>query len=526
MRLLVFALIALPVVWIGFRARRWRAANLGELDEWALGGRRLGSFLTWFLLGGDLYTAYTFIAVPALIFGAGALGLFALSYTIIAFPVGFLLLPPLWRACKRAGHVTVADFVGDRHASSSLARAVAFTGVLATLPYVALQLIGLELAFPLLGMPFTGPLRLFPLILAFGLLAAFTYTSGLRAPVWIAVVKDLLVYVLVFALVVLVPLALGGWEHVFAAVPPERILLPRGKGLDLGPPAAFVTLALGSALALFLYPHAVTGALGAKSAGTVRRNMMLLPAYSFVLGLLLLLGYAATVVSFAGHPEAEAGLRAFGPDDAIPALMLVSLPRWLVGVGAAALVAGALVPASVMSIASANLVVRNLLPRAGKDAGAGVESSRWARRIALGVMTLALLLVLTVPFSYAIDFQLLGGVWILQTLPAVGLAFARRRPPAVLLLAGWLVGIASGTWFVAATGFHGVVVSLHLGPFRAPCYAALLALVLNLLTVGTGMFLGAVAKASYRHGRCCRVADTAPGPWPARAPRDPGRGSP
>ncbi len=507
-RLLVFALIVVPVVGLGFRARRWRNADLRSLDEWALGGRRLGTFLTWFLLGGDLYTAYTFIAVPALIFGVGALGLFALSYTIIAFPVGFLLLPPLWRACKRAGHLTVADFVEERYASRFLPRAVALTGVMATVPYIALQLIGLELAFPLLGLPPTSVFRDLPLALAFALLAAFTVTSGLRAPILIAVVKDLLVYVLVLALVVLVPASLGGWGHIFASVPRGKILLPEGHGSNLGPPAAFVTLAVGSALALFLYPHAVTGALGAKNDAAVRRNMMLLPAYSFVLGLLLLLGYAATVATFAGHPEAEAGLRAFGPDDAVPALMLTILPRWLIGLGAAALVTGALVPASVMSIASANLLIGSFARRPSSDGTlrAG-RDSRAARRAALLVMTIALLFVIAVPFTYAIDFQLLGGVWILQTLPAVALAFVRRRPPSSVVFLGLMVGLVSGTWWVASTGFRGVIVTLSLGDLRVPCYAAIVALALNLLVTCGGWFLGAVAGTSRRYSRCARSLD-------------------
>jgi SSS family solute:Na+ symporter len=511
MRLGAFLLITALVVWVAFRARHWRAADLAALDEWALGGRRLGTFLTWFLLGGDLYTAYTFIAVPALIFGAGALGLFALSYTIIAFPVGILLLPPLWRACKRAGHLTVADFVGERYTSSGLARAVAFTGVLATLPYIALQLIGLELAFPLLGLPPSGFLRFLPLVLAFVFLASFTYTCGLRAPVWIAVIKDCLAYTLVVALVVLVPLTLGGWGHIFSSLPKDRILLAHGHGRNLGPSSAFVTLALGSALALFLYPHAVTGVLGAKSTGTIRRNMMLLPLYSFVLGLLLLLGYAATVAPLAGHSQAQAGLRVFGANDAIPALMLVTLPRWMVGVGAAALVVSALVPASVMSIASANLLARNLLSRA-RGTSAETGNSRGARRLALIVMAVALALVLSVPFSYAIDFQLLGGVWILQTLPSVALAFARRRPPSLALLAGWFVGTAAGTWFVATTGFRGVVVTLELAGWRVLCYAAVAALGLNVLTAVGVWFLLAVAQTSFRHSRCVRVQQTPPRP--------------
>src|SRR5207249_7209677 len=110
--LAVFAALLLVVTVIGFLAARWRrAADLMHLDEWGLGGRSFGTFITWFLLGGDLYTAYTFIAVPALVFGAGAVGFFAVPYTIIVYPIIFVFLPRLWSVSHRHGYVTPADFV-------------------------------------------------------------------------------------------------------------------------------------------------------------------------------------------------------------------------------------------------------------------------------------------------------------------------------------------------------------------------------------------------------------------------------
>jgi len=79
----VFIFFFLLVTVLGFIAVGWRRGDLTQLNEWGLAGRRFGTIVTWFLLGGDLYTAYTFVAVPALIFGVGALGFFAVPYTII-----------------------------------------------------------------------------------------------------------------------------------------------------------------------------------------------------------------------------------------------------------------------------------------------------------------------------------------------------------------------------------------------------------------------------------------------------------
>ncbi len=142
--LAVFIFLFLCVTVLGFVAARWRKGNLEELDEWGLGGRRFGTVVTWFLLGGDVYTAYTFIAVPALVFGVGAAGFFALPYTIIVFPLVFMLMPRLWAVCRRHGYVTPADFVQGRYGSQTLGLAIALTGLLATMPYIALQLVGIQ----------------------------------------------------------------------------------------------------------------------------------------------------------------------------------------------------------------------------------------------------------------------------------------------------------------------------------------------------------------------------------------------
>src|ERR671930_755341 len=282
-----FALVAV----LGFVAARWRRAKLDHLDEWGLGGRSFGGWVTWFLIGGDLYTAYTFVAVPALVFGAGALGFFAVPYTIVVYPLVFMVAPRLWSVSHRHGYVTPADFVRGRHGSATLALGIAVTGIVATMPYIALQLVGIEAVLKTMGI--AGD---WPIILAFAVLAAYTYQSGLRAPALIAFVKDALIYLVVIVAIIYIPIKLGGFGDIFGAadkkfsgtdVATDGVLL--GNAQTLG----YATLAFGSALALFLYPHAVTGVLASRSRDTIKRNMAALPAYSVVLGLIALLGYMA-----------------------------------------------------------------------------------------------------------------------------------------------------------------------------------------------------------------------------------------
>src|SRR5277367_2043851 len=170
--LFIFALVAL----VGFiAARRWRPPTLAKIDEWGLGGRSFGVWITWFLLGGDFYTAYTVIAVPALVYAVGAYGFFALPYTIIVYPFVFAVMPLLWKTAHANGHVTAADVVLGAYRSRGLELAVAITGMVATMPYIALQLIGMGVTIKAMGL--TGDL---PIVAAFIILALYTCSSGLR----------------------------------------------------------------------------------------------------------------------------------------------------------------------------------------------------------------------------------------------------------------------------------------------------------------------------------------------------------
>src|SRR5215471_6033437 len=149
--LTVFILLFGFITWLGFAAAHWRRGDLEQLHEWGLGGRRFGTLITWFLLGGDIYTAYTFIAVPALAFGAGAIAFFAVPYTIIIYPLVFLILPRMWAVAHKHNYITAADFVQGRYGNRWIALAVAVTGIVATMPYIALQLLGLQVVICAMG---------------------------------------------------------------------------------------------------------------------------------------------------------------------------------------------------------------------------------------------------------------------------------------------------------------------------------------------------------------------------------------
>ncbi|MFD7734810.1 monocarboxylate uptake permease MctP [Kitasatospora phosalacinea] len=443
--LLFFALVTV----MGFLASRWRRAeDAAHLHEWGLGGRNFGTWVTWFLLGGDLYTAYTFVAVPAAVYAVGAAGFFAVPYTVIAYPLVFLFLPRLWSVSRVHGYVTPADFVRGRYGSRALSVAVALTGILATMPYIALQLVGIQAVLDTLGVGGSGNwfVRDLPLFVAFGVLAAYTYSAGLRAPALIAFVKDALVYVVIVVAVVYIPLRLGGYGSVFAAAARKFAAPGPGGGpggsLLLGAPGqwTYATLAFGSALALFMYPHTVTGVLASGSRGTVRRNMAILPAYSLVLGLLAMLGFLAIAAGVG------AGVPGFNSQLAVPQLFAQMFPSWFTGVAFAAIGIGALVPAAIMSIAAANLFTRNVYREFLKPDATPAEETGVAKAASLLVKVGALVFVLVMDKQAAINFQLLGGLWILQTAVALVAGLFTRWFHRWALLAGWAVGMVYGTW--------------------------------------------------------------------------------
>ncbi|MGZ4579661.1 MAG: monocarboxylate uptake permease MctP [Nocardioidaceae bacterium] len=494
--LTIFLLLFVLVTVMGFAAARWRRRDsLDSLDEWGLGGRSFGTFVSWFLIGGDIYTAYTFIAVPATLYAGSVVGFFAVPYTIVLYPIIFIFLPRLWSVSHRHGYVTPADFVRGRFDSKPLALAVAVTGILATMPYIALQLVGIQVVLEVMGIGGSDSSSWFvkdlPLFLAFAVLAAYTYSSGLRAPALIAFVKDTLIYLVIIVAVVYLPIKLGGWDSIFHAATSsfdafnkdnaDAITAGTAQAKGTIPPVtvhwAYASLALGSALALFMYPHSITGVLSTKNRSVIRRNAALLPAYSFLLGLLALLGFAAIA----------AGVKVDNPQQAVPQLFASMFPGWFAGVAFAAIAIGALVPAAIMSIAAANLWTRNVYAAFINPDATPKQEARQSKLVSLLVKFGALVFVLGLPSDFAINLQLLGGVWILQTLPSIVVGLYTRWMHRWALLLGWAVGMVYGTYTAYTVPVVGEPGSHFGGPLAVvpftdtKGYIALTAFVINLV---------------------------------------------
>lgn len=479
--MVVFIVLFAFVTVLGFYASRWRRASSNNLEEWGLAGRQFGTFFTWFLLGGDLYTAYTFIAVPALAFGAGAIAFFAVPYTIVVYPFIFVVLPRFWSVAKSKGYVTASDFVKGRFDSRGLALAVAISGILATMPYIALQMVGMQTILQALG--FAGYV---PLVVAFAILAVYTYLNGLRAPAMVAIAKDALIYITIIVALIVIPASLGGFGHIFHVANVKLGQAAKPSSILLSPKlyTAYATLALGSAVALFFYPHAMTGVFASRSRGTVRKNAAFLPLYSLLLGGIALLGFMALA----------ANINVNGNNNlAVPLLFLKEFSPWFVGVAFAAILIGALVPASVMAIAASNLFTRNIYVEYFAQKSTPERQAGVAKFVSLLVMLGALIFVVGIPLKFSLYLQTLGGVWILQTVPMIVGGLYTRWFHRSALLIGWLVGMVLGTWMEATVGFSSSFFSLSPGIIG---YSGVWALIANLIVVfGLTLILNA-AKVS------------------------------
>lgn len=486
--IIVFIVLFVIFALIGFLSSRFRRGNGTKLNEWSLAGRKLGTYLAWFLVGGDLYTAYTFIAVPSAEYAKGSIYLYATPYVMATFAVAFVTMVTLWKLSRKNNYYTAVDFVKDKYKSVTLAVLIAITGIVAELPYIALQIVGMKAVLQVLIAPFfnsatVGTVEDIALIVSFAVLAGFTFWSGLRGAALTAVMKDGIILSSVIIVIIAVPLTIsGGFQHAFS------LASTMGSGADyltLSPTLtnAYISLFVLSALALYLYPHAINGVLGSKSAKTVRFSTAMLPLYGIGLFLLTTFGILVFAVPHALSIIGYKSPSSLGDGSlVVPALIYATMPSWFAGYAFLGIFIGGLVPASIMAISQANLLTRNIIGEFKHNLSEKMEHNiaRWASVV---FIFLALGFVFLIPPTYAISLQLLGGILIVQTLPPIFIGMYTKILNKNALIAGWAVGIATGLYFVeAANHFGSPTNSLMATPFGL-LYVAAASLFLNLVVV-------------------------------------------
>ncbi|WP_344616846.1 sodium:solute symporter family protein [Dactylosporangium salmoneum] len=470
---------------LGIGAARWRRPqDIHNLEEWGVGGRAFGNWTTWFLLGGSMYSAYTFVAVPALTYGVGAMGFFAVPFATITTPLSFIFTTRAWSVAHRHGYVTPSEFTAARFGSRGLGGLVAVTGIVATMPYIAVQLSSLRAVLREVGMP--GE---WPLLAAVAVVSLCTFRSGLRAPALLSIAKDVLLGWVVVAALLVVAMS-GGWADTFRKAGEHFAATPsKTDGLLLGGSsgqAAYISLVVGSALSIFAYPHALTTMLAAKDRATVQRNAAALPIYCAVLGLMAMLGFFALAqgVTPVGHDL----------NTVMPHLFHRLFPPWSAGIALAAFGIAALIPAAVMSIAAANAFTRSIYRAFLRPAATPAEEARVSRWTSLVVKLGAVGCILLLDPAFSVDLQLIGGVIILQTIPAGFIGLVTNWFHRLALIAGLAAGLGVGVallYDIPQLGPGGTVVKAHFGGSMTtidgiPLYAGIVALLVNLFVAVFG----------------------------------------
>ncbi|MFD2616681.1 sodium:solute symporter family protein [Terrilactibacillus laevilacticus] len=483
--LVVTCLIVLAVIFVGFLAGRDKAAR-SSIEQWSIGGRNFGSLLVWFLVGADIYTAYAFLGMTGYAYSFGAPAFFSIAYAVMCFPIAYFIIPKIWRYASKHNLTTLADYARERFQSKLLGVCVAIVGIVFLIPYICLQLSGITGVVQVAGQGvFENPKAVgtIALIISFILVALYTFFSGLRAPAWTGVIKDLLVWIVLIGMIVTIPyIWFDGWGdmlHQVVTKYPEKLTLPGTSPNGMLNSFWFGTASFISALALFMWPHGATGALSAKSEDSVRKNTVFLSFYNILLFFVTLLGLIAFMV-LPKHPE-DPSFANF----ALLHLIDASYSNPIVqGVMFSTIALASLVPASIMVLAASNLVATNIVKDIFVPNISGEKQTLIARCFVFVITGLALLFGILFP-NYLVQLQLEGVSGTAQLLPAIFLSLYWKN----LATTPVLVGLISGIAFVFLNHFI----------FQLPGYDGFWGLIVNVVVVVIlNLFFAHQAKENIR----------------------------
>ncbi|GJI58124.1 sodium:solute symporter family protein [Bacillus altitudinis] len=461
--LLITASIIFIVVVIGFAAGRDKSSRQ-SVEEWSVGGRKFGGLLVWFLVGADLYTAYTFLGLTSTAYTAGSVAFFAIPYSVLAYFIAYFFLPKLWTVAKNHKLTTLADYARERFDSKLLSSLIAIVGVLMLIPYICLQLSGIQDTLTVAGTSYINVNAV--VMISFILVALYTFFSGIKGPTYTAIIKDILVWVIMLFMVVSLPIIhFNGWTpmmNTLAKEAPQLLTIPEGgpKGI-----LWFITASGVSALALFMWAHAATGVFTAKSADAIRKNSMFLPLYNIVLILVIFLGFIAFLVL----PEDT------NPRFALLHLIQTSYGGVMQGLAYSTIALASLIPCSIMAIGASNLFANNLYRDLIHPTVSPKRLTIITRSMVFIVIGLALLFGMLFPTAL-VTLQLIGVSGMVQIFPAIAISLFWKKQSREATIAGLVVGIIvtftaniSQVTFGLYEGFLGllanVVVILILNPF-------------------------------------------------------------
>ena len=400
-------------------------------QEYIVGGRRIGAVLLWLLLAGEIYTTFTFLGAAGWAYGKGAQAYYILCYGTLAFVIAFFLTPAIHRIARDRKLLTGPDFFTERYGSRPLGALVALLGFAMLVPYVTLQLSGIQILVRIASFGRIDPLL--AVGIAFLLIAVFTYLVGLRGTAWAAVAKDGLVLIgVVFAGIVLPTHFFGSPAGALDAVQRDHPnwLTIAGPGAPNGI-TWVISTTLMTACGFFMWPQSMAAVYSAKSEDTLRRNAIFLPFYQLMLLLVFFAGFAAL--------EIIPGLKGPAADQSYMLVVQQTYPAWILGIVTAAGVLAGLVPAAGQLLAAASIVGKNVLADYGIARGDAAQTL--ATRILVLIVALLAFGFWALAHTTLVGLLLIGYNGITQLFPGVVLGVGNRRPSAFAVGAGLVAGL-------------------------------------------------------------------------------------
>ena len=411
-------------------------AHAASVTEWAIGGRRFGMAIFWFLNAGEIYTTFAVLGISGFAWAYGAPAYLALTSVSLAATIGYWLMPRIWEAGRQRNLLTQADFFADHYDSRWLGVVVALAGIAALVVYVQIQIVALSLIVRLTVGQALPPLA--AALVAATIMLAFVFAAGLRSAAFAAAVKDVLMVLVVIGLCTTVAAKVGATSLLDVFRLAEDSFPGIGRFPGRQPEAGLSTIwlmtsALNVALGTWILPHMFQLCYAADSAETIRRNAIWQPLYSLSYLFIIALGFAALLAGT--KPPA-------GDSNAVLLTFIVeAYPAWATGLFAGTACLLALVPGSVLLLTAGTIFARNVvLPlRPGLSDAGVLRLSRFAMVAAAGAAVF-----LAVGGSRSlVEIGLSAYAAIGMLAPGVFLAFLWPRANAVAVMAGIVAGYAA-----------------------------------------------------------------------------------
>ncbi len=439
-----------------------------NLEQWTVAGRGFGAVLVWLLMAGEVYTTFSFLGASGWAYSRGGPTLYIMAYLTLAYVVSFYFLPQIWEIGKKFGMQTQSDFFRQRYGSKNLAAFVSLIGVVFIIPYLQLQLTGLGIIVEVSS--FGGISRVTAMLVAFALVAAFVFASGVRAVAWISVIKDFLMLFAAFFIGIGLPyMYFGGIGKMFTALvnaKPTHLMLP-GATTVMGH-SWYISTVLLTSLGFYMWPHLFSAAFTAKSDNTLRRNAVIMPLYTITMPLIFFVGFTAILVV----PGLAKG------DLALLTIVRQSYPAWFLGIIGAAGALTAMVPAAILILAAAALFAKNFYREMISPAMTDDQVAKLARALVI-VITLIALYFAIYSSTTLVNLLLLGYAGVTQFLPGVVFGLYWGRVTKAGVFTGLVTGIALVAYLVLSK--QDPFMGFNAG-FIALCVNFVLAVIVSLMT--------------------------------------------